>query len=52
MLLRSNTVERITRLDLRSVGSGVAVQFSGVRARPAVNVEPFVLTVSGICPLQ
>lgn len=50
-LLRSNTVERITRLDLRAVANGVVIEFSGVRARVASNVEPTVLSVSGICPL-
>jgi hypothetical protein len=51
ILLRSKTVERITRLELRALVGGVAVEFSGVRARTASNVEPTVLNVSGTCPL-
>ena len=51
MLLRTNTVERISRLDLRLVSGGVAVEFNGIRARQASNVEPSALTVSGTCPL-
>ncbi len=50
-LLETHTVERITRLDMRRVAEGVAVEFAGVRERRASNVDPSIITVSGICPI-
>ncbi|MGA3037440.1 MAG: toll/interleukin-1 receptor domain-containing protein [Vulcanimicrobiaceae bacterium] len=51
-LTMTRTVERILRLELRFVTDGVAVDFKGVRARQAMNVDPTTLTVTGTCPLS
>jgi hypothetical protein len=51
LLVLTNTVERITTLDLRRTSGGISVDFVGIRARQYSNVDPRTLRVSGICPL-
>jgi hypothetical protein len=51
LLIITNTVERITKLDVRRVEEGIAVDFAGVRDRQYVNVDPVTLTVVGVCPV-
>jgi hypothetical protein len=51
LLVVTNTVERITRFEVQHVTGGVSVDFVGVRARQYSNVEPTVLTVTGVCPV-
>ncbi|MDQ6707911.1 MAG: hypothetical protein M3Z85_18280, partial [Acidobacteriota bacterium] len=50
-LIVTNTVERVTRLEIQPVPGGVSVNFVGLRARQYSNVEPTVLTVTGVCPV-
>ncbi len=50
LLQASQTVERISRLDLEAVKGGVSVEFTGVRKRQYQNVAPTIVNVSGICP--
>jgi hypothetical protein len=49
----SNTAEDILQLDLELLNQRqLQVRFKGRRPRPAVNVEPSILEVNGICPLS
>jgi len=51
LLVVTNTVERITKLDLRRTSDGISVDFAGTRARQYSNADPPTLRVSGVCPL-
>jgi hypothetical protein len=51
LIITTNTVERITKLDLRRAPGGIAVDFVGIRARQYSNQDPPTLKVSGLCPV-
>jgi len=51
LLVITNTVERISKLDVRRVPGGIAVDFAGIRARQYSNQDPTPLKVSGVCPV-
>lgn len=49
----SNTVEYILELDLEPLNPRqLQVSFKGRRPQPYVNVEPSIIQVNGICPLE
>lgn len=49
----SNTVEYILELDLELLNpKQLQVSFKGRRPQPYVNVEPSIIQVNGICPLE
>lgn len=48
----SGTVEHVLHLDMSLADGRLAVEFEGQRKRKYVNAGPYVIKVSGVCPLS